>query len=50
MWLFQNRIPGALYHLTLRWLGRLKNDQIHQKYDVFKSIIFKALERLQRAF
>ena len=33
----------------LRWLDRLKND-IHQKYDVFRNIISKALEHLQKAF
>ena len=35
---------------TLRWPNRLKNDDIHQKYDVFRNIIFKALEHLQKAF
>ena len=34
----------------LRWLDRLKNDDIRQKYDVFRNIIFKALEQLQKAF
>ena len=34
----------------LRWLDRLKNDDIRQKYDVFRNIIFKALEHLQKAF
>ena len=39
------------YKQTLRWLDRLKNDEVHQKYDVFKNIIFlKALEQLQKAF
>ena len=32
--------------VLLRWLDRLKNDETHQKYDVFKNIIFKALEHL----
>ena len=32
----------------LRWLDRLKNDDIHRKYDVFRNIIFKALEHLQK--
>ena len=35
---------------ALRWLDRLKNDDIHQKYDVFRNIISKALEHLQKAF
>ena len=30
----------------LRWLDRLKNVDIHQKQEVFKNIIFKALEHL----
>ena len=34
----------------LRWLDRLKNDNIRQKYDVFRNIIFKALGHLQKAF
>ena len=32
---------------VLRWLDRLKNDEIHQRYDVFENIIFKILEHLQ---
>ena len=36
--------------MKLRGLERLKNDDIHQKYDVFFKIIFKALEQLQKAF
>ena len=35
---------------NLRWLHRLKNDDIHQKYKVFKNMILKALEHLQKAF
>lgn len=31
---------------NLRWLNRLKIDDIHQKYDDFKNITFKALEHL----
>ena len=34
----------------LRCLNRLKNDNIHKKYGVFKNIILKALEHLQKAF
>ena len=34
----------------LRWLNSLKNDDIHQKHEVFKSIMFKALEHLRKAF
>ena len=30
----------------LRWLDRLKNEDIHQIYDVFENTIFKALEHL----
>ena len=30
----------------LRWLDSLKNDDIHQKHEVFENIIFKALEHL----
>ena len=33
-----------------RFKIRLKNDTIHQKYDVFKNIIVKALEHFQKAF
>ena len=36
--------------VLLRWLNRLKNDNIRQKYDFFRNIIFKALEQLQKAF
>ena len=35
---------------TLRWLNRLKNDDIRKKHDVFKKLIFKALEHLQKEF
>ena len=35
--------------VELRWLDRLKNDDIRQKYDAFRNIIFKALEHLQKA-
>ena len=31
---------------ALRWLDRLKNEDIHQIYDVFENTIFKALEHL----
>ena len=31
---------------TLRWLDSLKNDDIHQKHEVFENIIFKTLEHL----
>ena len=34
--------------LYLRWLDRLKNDDIHEKYDVFRNVI--ALKHLQGAF
>ena len=34
----------------LRWHDRLKNDDIHQKYDAFRNITSKALEHLQKAF
>ena len=30
----------------LRWLDRLKNEDIHQIYDVFENTIFKTLEHL----
>ena len=48
-------LPRTIVHaqpsgLNLRWLDRLKNDDIHQKYDVFRNIISKALEHLQKAF
>ena len=33
----------------LRRLNRLKNDDIHQKYEVFKNITFKALKHLRKA-
>ena len=32
--------------LDLRWLDRLKNEDIHQIYDVFENTIFKTLEHL----
>ena len=32
---------------VLRWLDRLKNDEIHQRYDVFENVIFKILEHLK---
>ena len=35
---------------TLRWPNSLKNDDIHQKHEVFENIIFKALEHLSKAF
>ena len=41
-------IYNALF--TLRWLNSLKNDDFHQKQEVFKTIIFKALEHLRKAF
>ena len=31
---------------ALRWLDRLKNEDIHQIYDVFENTIFKTLEHL----
>ena len=39
-----NQTAAAKY--KLRWLDRLKNDGIRQKYGVFKNIISKALEHL----
>ena len=36
--------------LNLRWLNSLKNNDIHQKHEVFENIIFKALEHLRKAF
>ena len=46
--------PGRAYQVSaiksyLLKLDRLKNDEIHQKYDVFKTI-FYALEHLQKEF
>ena len=35
-----------LKYKRLKWLDRLKNVDIHQKQEVFKNIIFKALEHL----
>ena len=38
------------FYISLRGFDRHKNDDIHQKYDVFKNIMFEALEQLQKAF
>ena len=46
----QNLTVLLHHNQPLRWLDRLKNDDIHQKYDVFRNIISKALEHLQKAF
>ena len=37
---------GARQESRLRWLDRLKNEDIHQNYGVFENTIFKALEHL----
>ena len=34
----------------LKWVDRLKNDDIHEKYDVFYKKLFKAIEHLLKAF
>ena len=42
-----HEVPGVVvWPLLLRWLDSLKNDDIHQKHEVFENIIFKALEHL----
>ena len=35
---------------ALGWLNSMKNYDIHQKHEVFKNIIFTALEHLRKAF
>ena len=45
-----SRARQPLSRVNLRWLDRLKNDEIHKKYDAFKSKIYKVLEHLQKTF
>ena len=44
-WGGQN-MTTRVHRLNLRWLDRLKNEDIHQIYDFFENTIFKTLEHL----